>query len=300
MFRWITSKSHILTDLEFKHRQTSPDKQNLYIPAGAAWFLQNNTAKQRLHHFPHWQEGGEGRRDGRVWGSIRGGGQYGRRRRQLFTVYCCLQCLWWYLRRLPNKLIWNSFHVNVALSVLIDLTFSLYQIRFSLFWLFHLFTPTKSCAAWEPLKTNPLGGPLVPKALLSKSTFATQKHFPLLWLHLAMVYFGSTHINHLKIASLFFVRGKHLPSIFLGLWRCLPMLYITITGACGLNVFEDLPCLLWLIHQPLHRTGKCFTQTPTFGKHLHRCDAPVCFGVTFSPPPLIKVAPPVHFIYFMV
>lgn len=217
-----------------------------------------------------------------------------------------LQCLFWYFRYLPDKLIWNSFHINVALSVLIDLrgknktiTFSLYRIRSSLPWLFYLFTPTKGFAAWEPLKTNPLGGHLVPKALLSKSTFAKQKLFPLLWLRLAMVYFGPTHINQLKIASLFSVRAKYLPSIFI---RCLPMLYIPVTGnqACGLNVFEDLPCLLWLIHQPLHRTGKCFTQTPTFGKHLRRCDAPFCSGETFPPPPLIKVAPPVHLIYFMV
>lgn len=50
----------------------------------------------------------------REGGNMGGGG----RCLQCTTV---LQCLFWYFLHLPDKLIWNSFQVNVALSVLIDL-----------------------------------------------------------------------------------------------------------------------------------------------------------------------------------
>lgn len=162
VFRWITSKSRILTDSKFKQRQTSRE--------GAIWEEEEAVVYSVLLFYS-------------VCGDISD----------------------------INPI--NSFHVNVALSVLIDfgrkktITFSLYPICFSLSWLFYLLTPSKGFAAWEPLKTNFLRGYLVPKAFLSKSTFAIQKLFPLLWLRLAMVYFGLTHINHL------IVKGKYLPSI---------------------------------------------------------------------------------------
>lgn len=61
--------------------------------------------------------------------------------------------------------------------------------------------------AWEPLKTNPLGGHLY-LAVLSKSPSGKQKVFPLLWLYLTRVYFGSTSINNSNISSFILCKSK--------------------------------------------------------------------------------------------
>lgn len=111
-----------------------------------------------------------------------------------------------------------------------------------------------------------------------------------------MVYFGSTHINHLKIVSLFPVWEKLLPSIFIGLRRCLLMPYITITQACGLNVFEDLPSLA---HPP---TFTSHWQMFHSDSHFWKAFAALCCSVLLrgdvSPPSLNKSSPACAFYLF--
>lgn len=100
MFRWITSKSHILTDSEFKQQG-----------GGAIWEEEEEAVVYSVLLF--------------------------------YSVCGDISDI--------NPI--NSFHVNMALSVLIDfgrkktITFSLYPICFSLSWLFYLLTPSMGFAA---------------------------------------------------------------------------------------------------------------------------------------------------------